>query len=79
MNKKRTQILEFNKIISFLFNEKNFSPENMQCQLFNNRSLLTLYNNNDNKESEQYCLSGEFSDISVLRQELMNQYNSLNH
>lgn len=79
MNKKRTQILEFNKIISFLFNEKNFSPENMQCQLFNNRSLLTLYNNNDNKEFEQYCLSGEFSDISVLRQELMSQYNSLNH
>ena len=74
-NIKRTQILEFNKILSFLLNKKFFTPENMQCQLFNNRTLTTLYS----ESLDGYCLKKEFPDIHILKEQVMNEYDLLNH
>lgn len=72
---KRTQVLEFNQILQYLFNETKFTPENIHCQLFNKRSLTTLYNN----DLEGYCLKREFPDIEELKIAVMDEYNSLNH
>ena len=72
---KRTQLVEFNKILSFLFNTKEFTPENMECQLFNERSLSSLYNEDINS----YCLKKDFPNIKELRTKVIEQYEQLNH
>lgn len=72
---KKPQIIALNNIISFLLNEIDFSPEIMRCQLFNERTLTTLYNNT----LDSYCLKREFPDITILKQQVQQEYNSLNH
>ena len=74
-NRKRTEIIPLNKILKFLFNKKTFTPENLECQLFNNRTLTTIYNNS----LSSYCLGKDFQDITVLRDNVIQQYELLNN
>ena len=74
-NIKRTQLIEFNNILKDLFNPQEFTPENMECQLFNKRNLVSLYT----RDTNNYCFGKDFPDMDELKNEILKEYNQLNH
>lgn len=76
MDIKRPEVIEINKVISFLFDQKPFHPDNLPCQLFNERSLTTLYKTDALNES---CMEHLFPNLTIAKHELQEAYNAQNH
>lgn len=71
----RPQLIEINKVIQFLLNQKPFNPDDLPCQIFNERTLSTLYNPNDLVN----CLSGAFPNLAEAKEKLIAAYQECNH
>ena len=71
----RPRVTDLDKAIKFLLNKEPFNPDNLPCQVFNERTLNTLYN----PEISNNCFSGCFSCLDDVKIELMNAYNNHSH
>lgn len=71
----RPRVTDLDKAIKFLLDRKDFNPDNLPCQLFNNRTLNTLYN----PEISNHCFSGCIPNLDDVKNELVKAYNSHSH
>ena len=71
----RPRVVDIDKVIKFLLDKKDFDPDNLPCQVFNERTLNTLYN----PEISNNCFSGCFSNLQDVRIALMDAYQQQNH
>ena len=71
----RPRVTDLDKAIKFLLDNKTFDPDNLPCQVFNERTLNTLYN----PEISNNCFSGCFSCLNDVKQELIKAYNNHSH
>ena len=72
------RIVELDKVIGFLLDYKEYEPKNIPCQLFQNRSLTTLYHAD---HLDYHCFSGtkeEFKDLKNVEQTLIYEYKNHN-
>lgn len=68
------RIVELDKVIQFLLDEKEYEPNNIPCQLFSNRSLTTLYHAD---HLNYHCFTGtkeEFKDLKNVANALKIEY-----
>ena len=70
-------IVELDNVLKFLFEKKEFNPDNLPCQIFNNRSLTTLYD--PNKIEENCLVPSIFPSLALVRSQLEKEYNQHNH
>ena len=71
-NQALPRVLELDKIITYLMARKSFSSKNLPCQLFNNRTLTTLYNP---EKTDMNCFSGsDFKTLDEVEAQLNFQY-----
>ena len=76
-NIKAPEVIEINKILNFLTQPyKNFSPDNIQCKLFDFRTITSVHQNN--RQKKQHCFSRYFSDLNDLYKVMEQQYKELN-
>lgn len=73
-NKNRMHLTNFNSIIEFLLSgkTKEYSPDNLICNVFNGRTLETIANSRD-----RHCFEGTFDSLAEARQALIDEFNSL--
>ena len=70
---KKPQVVDIDKVISFLFNQKPFTPDELICKVFDGRTLYTV----SNRETEVYCMSGSYPERQDAWQAIMDAYNAL--
>lgn len=72
------QSIEINKAFNFILNEKPYVPENIPCALFDNRTLTTIY---DSDDEDKNCMTGipEFQNLNNLKEALATAYQQQNH
>ena len=70
---KKPRVVEIDKVITFLFNQKPFTPDELVCKVFDGRTLYTL----SNKEKETYCMGNSYPNRQDAWNTIMNAYNSL--
>lgn len=73
---KKPQINEIDNIISFLFKQIEFKPENLPCQVFNNRGITSVY---DKNLVSKNCLSECFNSLDEAKKALEDAYIKQNH
>lgn len=71
----RPIIVEMEKVIKFLFNQKEFSPKNLPCALFAGRSTATMYKPND---LSAHCMGSIYPDLNDCEKALMEAYKETN-
>ena len=73
----KPQVVEMNNVLSYLFNKTKFDPDLFPCQIFNNRSLTTLYGP---EELEENCFVPHlFPSLDIAKRYLNEEYNKCNH
>lgn len=71
----KPQIVEVNKAISFLLNEKPYDVNDLPCQVFAGRSTVSV----QAPESHNYCMAAQFPDMEDAKVALIQSYNEQNH
>lgn len=72
-NIKKPEVIEVNKIINFLLNQKPFSPDNYECGVFNGRDTRTILS----KTKSLTCFGDV--DIEEVYQKIQEEYVKCNH
>lgn len=67
---KKPEIININKIITFLFNEKEFTPDNLICKVFDGRTVYTM----THKDLDAYCMQTLFNSKEEAWNKIMQQY-----
>jgi hypothetical protein len=71
---QKPRIVEIDKVIDFLVNNKSFNTKDLPCQGFNDRSLSTLYN-----EGSHHCMYTQYPDVKEAEQALNEAYKKQKH
>lgn len=67
----RPMLPQMNEILSFFLKNKTFSPEELPCGLFNNRTLSTIYD-----PEEKNCLSNYFPSLEEAKKIFIEEWNT---
>lgn len=70
---KKPQLIELNNILDFILNNKKFDIDNLPCGVFNNRSLSTVYN-----ENNEHCFNSYNPNLLEVKEQIQKRYNELN-
>lgn len=71
---QKPRVVEIDKVIDFLINNKSFNTKDLPCQVFNDRSLSTLYN-----EDSHHCMYVKYPNIEDAEKALNEAYEKQNH
>lgn len=69
------RVNEIDKVIEFLLNKKEYSIENLPCQLFNNRTLNTLHA----PDKSGHCFNTVIPELKDVEAALLKSYDEMNH
>ena len=74
MNIRRMEITNFNNIAEFLLKQqKDYSTDNLLCNIFEGRTLETMTNSKD-----RTCFSGLYDNLDDAKKALIEEFNSCN-
>lgn len=68
--------VEMDRVIEFLLNQKPYDTNNLPCQIFNKRTLTTLYHSDGINDS---CMNNLFPDLDTAQKALEEAYKKQNH
>lgn len=71
---RKPQIVELNKVLKFLLKGQKFNTKELPCQVFNNRTLTTLYGSEGH-----HCMYAFYPDLKDAEKALNEAYQKQNH